>query len=110
MAHSAKTKAKMRKAWKRRKLANKRKKSLASIISQLPEYQPASDNERIVMRVNEGKQWEGVFAKPDQKLGTQLRIRLPNDQTTETRVNGLIDRMTQAVDKIEAQIKRLESL
>lgn len=91
MVHSAKTKAKMRKAWKRRKLAKN-----------IP-YKAA-------MVLNESNQWIKEFIKPDLKLGTQLRIRLPNDQTTETKVNGLIDRMTQAIDKIETQIKRLESL
>ena len=54
---------------------------------------------------------------PDNELaiGSQLRIKLPEDYNVATshsydKPNGLIDRMTQAIDKIEIQIKRLESL
>ena len=57
------------------------------------------------------------FAKTvaeDMKIGSTLRIRLPNDYVATShsfsKANGLIDRMTQAIDKIENQIKRLETL
>ena len=48
------------------------------------------------------------------KIGTTLRIRMPEDYVVTShsfsKANGLIDRMTQAIDKIENQIKRLETL
>ena len=50
----------------------------------------------------------------DMKIGTQLRIKMPEDYRVVDNMllkqNGLIDRMTQAIDKIENQIKRLETL
>lgn len=59
--------------------------------------------------------YANIFKEADAKIGTTLRVRLPNDyNVTDTplhiRTNGLIDRMTQAIDKIENQIKRLETL
>jgi hypothetical protein len=51
-----------------------------------------------------------IFKDADAKIGTQLRIKLPTDYQVTTTTNGLISRMTQAIDKIQAQIERLESL
>jgi hypothetical protein len=96
---SAKTRAKMRAAWKIRK----RRKEFGK--QGLPLFKETNEFLKSV--------------PDDLPIGTQLRIKFPADYTvtdqpvtvhTCDKASGLIDRMTQAIDKIEQQIKRLETL
>jgi len=72
---------------------------------------------RAMWKRRKAKALQSIFPglTGDKPIGAQLRVRLPEDYQVQNtplhiKMNGLIDRMTQAIDKIQAQIERLETL